>query len=63
MLRNFRKPLVVVAPKTMLRLPAAASELSEMADGTTFKPVIVDAAQDPKKVEKASTVQNAVTST
>ncbi len=53
MLRNFRKPLVVVGPKTLLRLPAAASDLAEMGEGTTFKPVIVDAAgQDPQRVER-----------
>jgi probable 2-oxoglutarate dehydrogenase E1 component DHKTD1 len=42
MLRNFRKPLVVVAPKILLRLSAASSDLSEMASGTHFKPVIGD---------------------
>ncbi len=54
MLRNFRKPLVVVGPKTLLRLPAAASDLSEMAEGTSFRHVIVDSpgAADPKNVEK-----------
>lgn len=40
MVRNFRKPLVVVAPKTLLRLPEASSSLSEMAPGTTFQPVL-----------------------
>ncbi len=55
MLRNFRKPLVVVGPKTLLRLPAAASDLAEMAEGTAFRPVIVDvAAADPKKVNKVN---------
>merc|ERR1719507_668410 len=42
MLRDFRKPLVVVAPKILLRLAAASSDLSEMASGTHFKPVIGD---------------------
>ena len=40
--RNYRKPLVVVAPKTLLRLPAAASQLKDMAPGTSFKPVLPD---------------------
>lgn len=40
MLRNFRKPMVVVAPKTMLRLSAATSSLREMGPGTTFQPVL-----------------------
>ena len=40
MLRNFRKPLVVVGPKVLLRLPAATSSLEDMAQGTTLQPVI-----------------------
>lgn len=40
MLRNFRKPLIVAAPKTLLRLPAASSSLEEMAPGTFFQPII-----------------------
>ncbi len=40
MIRNFRKPLVVVAPKVLLRLSAASSPLSEMGPGTHFQPVI-----------------------
>lgn len=43
MVRNFRKPLVVVAPKTLLRLSAAVSSLTDMAPGTTFQPVLDDA--------------------
>ncbi|XP_072811092.1 2-oxoadipate dehydrogenase complex component E1 isoform X2 [Vicugna pacos] len=51
MVRNFRKPLIVASPKTLLRLPAAVSSLQEMAPGTTFKPVIGDSSVDPKKVK------------
>ena len=40
--RNYRKPLVVVAPKTLLRLPAAASSLHDMAPGTSFQQVLPD---------------------
>lgn len=40
MLRNFRKPLIVAAPKTLLRLPAASSSLEDMAPGTFFQPII-----------------------
>jgi probable 2-oxoglutarate dehydrogenase E1 component DHKTD1 len=40
MLRSFRKPLIVAAPKTLLRLAAASSPLEDMAPGTFFKPVI-----------------------
>lgn len=42
MLRNFRKPLIVIAPKTLLRLSAATSSLSDMSPGTTFQPVLDD---------------------
>ena len=34
MVRNYRKPLIGVAPKIILRLPAAASTLSQMAPGS-----------------------------
>jgi len=53
MVRNYRKPLVVVAPKTLLRLPGAASTLSDMAPGTSFQPVLSDPAiTNPSKVER-----------
>ncbi|XP_063164221.1 2-oxoadipate dehydrogenase complex component E1 [Candoia aspera] len=52
MVRNFRKPLIVVSPKTLLRLPTAVSSLLEMAPGTTFRPVIGDSTVDPKCVSK-----------
>jgi probable 2-oxoglutarate dehydrogenase E1 component DHKTD1 len=39
----FRKPLVVVAPKTLIRLPECVSPLADMAAGTHFQPVIDDA--------------------
>jgi len=51
MVRNFRKPLVVVAPKILLRLSAAASSLNDMASGTHFLPVIGDT-KDPQGVTK-----------
>ena len=38
-----RKPLVLMQPKSLLRLPAAASRLEELAGGA-FQPVIDDAA-------------------
>ena len=53
MIRNYRKPVIVVGPKVLLRLPAAASTLDEMAPGTSFRTVIGDeAATNPSKVEK-----------
>ncbi|KAH0555015.1 probable 2-oxoglutarate dehydrogenase E1 component DHKTD1 homolog, mitochondrial [Cotesia glomerata] len=52
MIRNFRKPLVVVAPKGLLRLKSATSALEEMGPGTQFKNVIADNLVDPPKVER-----------
>ncbi|XP_043274432.1 probable 2-oxoglutarate dehydrogenase E1 component DHKTD1, mitochondrial isoform X2 [Venturia canescens] len=42
MVRNFRKPLIVVAPKTLLRHASATSSLMEMAPKTSFQSVIGD---------------------
>ena len=51
-IRNFRKPLIVAAPKVMLRLPAATSSLEDMSPGTSFLPVIGDAKVKGDKVKK-----------
>ncbi|MGA1857749.1 2-oxoglutarate dehydrogenase E1 component [Azospirillum sp. 11R-A] len=45
MLRRDRKPLVVLSPKTLLRLPAAVSALADVAPGTGFQPVVVTAGE------------------
>ncbi|MFH4968482.1 2-oxoglutarate dehydrogenase E1 component [Gaetbulibacter sp. M240] len=50
MKRNFRKPLVVFTPKSLLRHPKAVSSLSELAEGG-FQEVVEDTI-DPKKVKK-----------
>lgn len=39
--RNFRKPLILAAPKIGLKHPRAISELEEFATGKSFKPIIV----------------------
>lgn len=52
MVRNYRRPLVVVAPKLLLRYPAAISSLENMAPGTTFQPVFGDTTTDPNKVTR-----------
>lgn len=38
--REFRKPLIVVAPKKLLRLKEASSSLEEMGANTMFQMVI-----------------------
>ncbi|XP_028168209.1 probable 2-oxoglutarate dehydrogenase E1 component DHKTD1 homolog, mitochondrial [Ostrinia furnacalis] len=52
MVRNYRKPLVVVAPKLLLRLADAVSPLSDFEPGTHFHPVIGDKLADPLKVRR-----------
>jgi 2-oxoglutarate dehydrogenase E1 component len=51
-LRPYRKPLIVMSPKSLLRSPAATSSLADFTDGQ-FRHVIPDAAvKDPKKIER-----------
>jgi len=38
--RNFRKPLVIAAPKIGLKHPLAVSKLDEFANGTSFRPIL-----------------------
>eukprot|EP00004_Rigifila_ramosa_P005116 TRINITY_DN1557_c0_g1_i1.p1 TRINITY_DN1557_c0_g1~~TRINITY_DN1557_c0_g1_i1.p1 ORF type:complete len:961 (-),score=180.18 TRINITY_DN1557_c0_g1_i1:10-2787(-) len=40
--RTFRKPLIVMSPKKLLRLREAASSLTDMSEGTSFQPVLYD---------------------
>jgi len=46
-----RKPLVVMTPKSLLRLPAAASSLDELASGR-YRRVIEDELADPETVTR-----------
>ena len=41
--RNFRKPLVIMAPKSLLRAPEMASHLAAMGPGTNFHRVFAEA--------------------
>ncbi|CAG9821051.1 unnamed protein product [Phaedon cochleariae] len=52
MIRNFRKPLIVITPKILLRSPVCTSNFSDMAPGTSFKTVIGDALMVPSRVKK-----------
>lgn len=49
-MRPDRKPLVLMQPKSLLRLPAAASRIEELAGGA-FQPVIDDAAVSSRRSE------------
>ncbi|RHY66777.1 hypothetical protein DYB30_011704 [Aphanomyces astaci] len=51
-LRDFRKPLVLFAPKTLLRLAQATSSLDDMAPGTTFHSVLGDSVAQPSAVRR-----------
>ncbi|KAL5008021.1 hypothetical protein ScPMuIL_013602 [Solemya velum] len=50
--RNFRKPLVVAAPKILLRHPQATSTLADLGPGTTFSPVLADSNANPSSVTR-----------
>ncbi|KIJ59952.1 hypothetical protein HYDPIDRAFT_117851 [Hydnomerulius pinastri MD-312] len=50
--RNYRKPLIVAAPKGLLRLAAASSKLAELLPGTQFQPVLPDTHQPSDKIER-----------
>ncbi|KIJ14628.1 hypothetical protein PAXINDRAFT_12464 [Paxillus involutus ATCC 200175] len=60
MKRNYRKPLVVAAPKGLLRLAAASSKLSEMVPGTRFQPVLPDARTPTDKIERVALVSGKI---
>ncbi|MEH6717496.1 MAG: 2-oxoglutarate dehydrogenase E1 component [Aurantimonas endophytica] len=45
-LAPWRKPLIVMSPKTLLRLPAAVSPLTDFDAGTRFRPVIASCVPD-----------------
>jgi 2-oxoglutarate dehydrogenase E1 component len=52
--REFRKPLIMMSPKSLLRHKLAVSPLSEMGEGTTFHRTIgeIDALKEDKKIRK-----------
>jgi len=50
-LRPLRKPLVVLTPKSLLRLPAASSSIEELTQGR-FLRFVPDAEAEPDKVDR-----------
>jgi 2-oxoglutarate dehydrogenase E1 component len=55
LLRDFRKPLIVMAPKSLLRHKKAVSKLTDMSEGTTFHRTLWDD-EDPYDDSKRSLV-------
>ena len=49
--RRWRKPLVVMAPKSLLRHPRATSDLSELTQGQ-FRRILPDQRANPKQTER-----------
>ncbi|TXK71513.1 2-oxoglutarate dehydrogenase E1 component [Mesonia sp. HuA40] len=47
---NFRKPLIVFTPKSLLRHPKVVSTKQELAEGS-FKPLIDDQVENPKNIK------------
>ena len=54
MRRNFRKPLILMTPKSLLRHKLCVSKLDDMVAGTSFRPVIGETANlvDDKKIRR-----------
>ncbi|THH08009.1 hypothetical protein EW145_g2992, partial [Phellinidium pouzarii] len=52
MKRNYRRPLIVAAPKGLLRLPAAASSITDFEPTTRFQPVLDEQMNNTSSVER-----------
>jgi 2-oxoglutarate dehydrogenase E1 component len=50
-LRKWRKPLIILTPKSLLRHPQVVSTLDEFSNGR-FQPVIPDGQAEPKRVKR-----------
>lgn len=50
--RNFRKPLIVISPKNLLRHKLAVSKIEDMGPGSSFIPVIPEVKEDILKSNK-----------
>jgi 2-oxoglutarate dehydrogenase E1 component len=52
MKRNFRKPLVVMTPKSLLRHPRATSRVRDFSDGRFRRVIADDAGSDPQRISR-----------
>ena len=48
--RDYRKPLIVFTPKSLLRHPRCISSIKDISGKTRFQPVIDDKLADPEKI-------------
>ncbi len=46
------RPLVIMTPKSLLRLPQAQSAVADMAEDTRFQPVLAEPGVDPQQVTR-----------
>jgi len=58
MLRSYRKPLIVVAPKKLLKYKGANSNIEDLATGTMFKRVIEESY--PEEVTKDNEISRVI---
>ena len=49
--RKYRKPLIMMSPKSLLRHPMAISDITELTNGK-FESVLDETGNDPKKIKK-----------
>jgi multifunctional 2-oxoglutarate metabolism enzyme len=47
-----QRPLVVMTPKSLLRLPQAASAIADLAEGTSFQPVLAEPGVQDEQVTR-----------
>jgi 2-oxoglutarate dehydrogenase E1 component len=54
MVWNFRKPLIIMSPKSLLRHPECVSATKDLETGTSFAPIIAEAhsAAEAKKIKR-----------
>lgn len=52
LVRPFRKPLVVMSPKSTLRAPFNLGEIAELETGNCFRELLDDPQAEPKKVKR-----------
>ncbi|MGI8840281.1 MAG: 2-oxoglutarate dehydrogenase E1 component, partial [Caulobacteraceae bacterium] len=60
MLREFRKPLIVMTPKSLLRHKKAVSSLADMAEGSSFHRVLTDDSEAGRHTEVRLTPDEAI---